>query len=349
KLSAKIGVKFQMENRFAINLFKILGATLILLSTFAIAGNANWDEFQQQFITQDGRITDTGNSGISHTEGQGLAMLLSVQYNDQTTFDRIWYWTKSNLQVREDKLFAWSWSPSEGVKDFNNASDGDLFIAWALSRAYSKWKSPEYLAASIEISQAIRGKLLRKTNRGIVITPGLVGFDSPEGQVINLSYWVFPAIDDLNAVDPSPQWSELKSSGTQLIKSARFGKWHLPPDWLLIGNAVSPTKNNQFRYDAVRIPLYLIWGKVANKELMKPFKDFWGSFKETEFLPSWTNLDNNTVGAYNASAGFHNIAKLALAYPQIETLELAKPSPSENYYSYMLTLFTQLALDDLKK
>ena len=338
-----------MKNRFAINLFKILGATLILLSTFAIAGNPNWGEFQQQFITQDGRITDNGNSGISHTEGQGLAMLLSVQYNDQTAFDRIWYWTKSNLQVREDKLFAWSWSPSEGVKDFNNASDGDLFIAWALSRAYSKWKSPEYLAASIEISQAIRGKLLRKTNRGIVITPGLVGFDSPEGQVINLSYWVFPAIDDLNTVDPSPQWSELKSSGTQLIKSARFGKWHLPPDWLLIGNAVSPTKNNQFGYDAVRIPLYLIWGKVANKELMKPFKDFWGSFKETEFLPSWTNLDNNTVGAYNASAGFHNIAKLALAYPQIETLDLAKPSPSESYYSYMLTLFTQLALDDLKK
>lgn len=338
-----------MKNRFAINLYKSLGATLILLSTCTFASNSSWHEFKEQFIATDGYITDTGNQKISHTEGQGLAMLLSVKYDDQTSFDRIWYWTKSNLQVREDKLFAWSWSPTEGVKDFNNASDGDLFIAWALARAHAKWKNPDYLTASIEISRAIREKLLSKTSWGLIITPGMIGFDPPEGMVVNLSYWVFPAMDELNRVDPSPQWSELKSSGIKLIKSARFGKWHLPPDWLLIGNRVSPTKNNQFGYDAVRIPLYLIWGKVASKELIKPFQDFWGSFKESEFLPSWTNLDNNTVGTYNASTGFHNIAKLALAYPHVESVELSRPAPSEGYYSYMLTLFTELALEDLRK
>lgn len=312
-----------------------------------MAAPSNWGEFKQQFVSPEGRVSDNGNGGISHTEGQGLAMLMASQYDDQATFERIWGWTKNNLQVREDKLFAWSWSVPEGVKDLNNASDGDLLIAWALARAYQKWQTPEYLSASIEISQTIREKLLRKTSKGLVILPGLVGFESPEGTVVNLSYWVFPAIDGLKQIDPSPQWSELKLSGLKLIKEARFGKWRLPPDWLLIGNTLSPTTNDRFGYDAVRTPLYLIWGGLASRELLKPFKEFWSSFKEAEFMPSWTDLKTNAVGAYNASTGFHNIAKITIAYPNLQSLQVSAPSPSESYYSHMLTLFTQLALEDL--
>ena len=315
----------------------------------SIASTPDWEVFKQQFISADGRVSDNGNNNITHTEGQGMAMLMAIQSDDRSVFDNIWNWTRGNLQVREDKLFAWSWSDGIGVRDINNASDGDLFIAWALARAYKKWGDSEYLSSAIEISQTIRLKLLRVTQNGTVILPGAQGFEKENGYILNLSYWVFPAFSELNQIDPSKQWSDLEKTGIRLIQKARFGKWQLPPDWLLLAKKPELTMNKRFGYDAVRIPLYLIWGKVASKELMRPFQGFWKAYPNPDYLPSWTDLETNAVGNYNASIGFHNIAKLTLDYPVIKSNEILWPDSSQSYYSYMLTFFSQLAINDLKK
>ena len=314
--------------------------------TFA---NSDWDQFKSVYI-ENGRVIDRGQNGITHTEGQGMALLLAVQNDDSKTFSKLWNWTQQNLQVRDDKLFAWSWSPTSGINDMNNASDGDLFIAWALSKAYRQWNEPRYLFAAIQVSQSIREKLLRKTDKGTVLLPGAIGFEKPEGLKLNLSYWVFPAITDLSNLDPSPVWDELRVTGLQLIQEAKFGKWQLPPDWLILqNNVVTPVDGERFGYDAVRIPLYLIWGQQATPTTIKPFQSFWGSFLGKPILPAWVDLNNGEIGTYNASAGFQCITALTLAYPNISSAQLPKFDPSEGYYSSMLSLFTKMALEDLKK
>lgn len=315
---------------------------------FALA-NADWSQFKSAYI-ENGRVIDKAQNGISHTEGQGMALLLAVQNDDPDTFTQIWEWTQRNLQVREDRLFAWSWSPGVGVNDMNNASDGDLFIAWALSRAYKKWNEPRYLFAAIQVSQSIREKLLRRTDKGIVLLPGAIGFEKPEGLKLNLSYWVFPAINELSNLDPAPEWDDLRFTGLKLIEEARFGKWQLPPDWLrLQGNIITPTDDDRFGYDAVRIPLYLIWGRHATPSNIRPFQNFWSSFAGKPLLPAWVNVNTGEMAPYNASSGFQSIAALTLAYPQIESTSLPNFNPSQGYYSSMLSLFTKLALEDLKK
>ena len=284
------------------------------------------------------------------TEGQGVAMLLAVKNNDPEAFEQIWNWTQRNLQVREDKLLAWSWSPSQGVLDGNNASDGDLFIAWALSQAYTRWQEPRYLFSALQISQAIRAKLLRKTTFGTVILPGAFGFEKPEGLKLNLSYWVFPAITELANLDPAPEWNELKVTGLRLLEQAQYGKWKLPPDWLLLQDAaVTPTDGDRFGYDAVRIPLYLAWGSEANAINMKPFQTFWDSYQGGEFLPAWVDLKTGDTGTYNASLGFHSIAALTVAYLKVDLVQFSNFEPSEGYYSSMLYLFTKSAIEELKK
>lgn len=279
-----------------------------------------------------------------------MALLLAVQNDDPETFTQIWEWTQRNLQVRDDKLFAWSWSPSVGINDRNNASDGDLFIAWALSKAYQKWNEPRYLFAAIQVSQSIREKLLRKTSKGTVLLPGAIGFEKPDGLKLNLSYWVFPAINELSSLDPSQDWEELRLTGLQLIQEARFGRWQLPPDWIkLDGEKIGPVDGDQFGYDAVRIPLYLIWGQQATASNIKPFQSFWGPFSGKPLLPAWVNVNTGETATYNASSGFQSIAALTLAYPQIESTSLPTFNPSQGYYSSMLYLFTKFALEDLKK
>ena len=61
----------------------------VLFSSFSQAGQA-WEAYKARFLMTDGRIVDTGNKNVSHSEGQGYAMLMAVASNDKAAFDRIW-------------------------------------------------------------------------------------------------------------------------------------------------------------------------------------------------------------------------------------------------------------------
>ena len=46
-----------------------------------------WAAYRIHYIFPEGRLGDDGNEGVSHTEGQGYAMLLSVFADDRPAFD----------------------------------------------------------------------------------------------------------------------------------------------------------------------------------------------------------------------------------------------------------------------
>ncbi len=82
----------------------------------SLAGQDGWRAYRERFVTPQGRVVDTGNGGISHSEGQGYGMLLAVAADDRATFERIWTWTRANLMVRDDQLLAWRWSRSGALQ-----------------------------------------------------------------------------------------------------------------------------------------------------------------------------------------------------------------------------------------
>ena len=137
-------------------------------ATGARAADADWELFKQAFVESSGRVVDTGQDRVSHSEGQGFGMLFAVHYDDRAAFDRLWQWTQKNLQVRDDALLAWRWQPDRGVTDRNDAADGDLLVASALVRAGEKWKAAELSAAGKRIAQDVRAKLLRQIGRAHV-------------------------------------------------------------------------------------------------------------------------------------------------------------------------------------
>jgi endoglucanase len=273
-------------------------------------------------------------------------MLLAVHYDDNKAFELLWQWTQQHLQVRDDSLLAWRWQPGIGVVDKNNASDGDLLVAWSLLRAYEKWHTPAYLKSSRNIARDIREKLLRKTNHGLILLPGAEGFDKPEGITINLSYWIFPALGELGRADPAPEWEELTKSGIAILKYAKFGKWGLPPDWLLLDDTVKPADGSpqRFSYDAVRIPLYLLWGGLETEALLKPYRDYWDYFAGGRFMPPWTNFSDDSVASYDASAGIHAIALWVTGFPDTLPSQLAIIDDRHGYYSDTLLLLSRMAI-----
>ena len=317
----------------------------IMTGVTACAANSDWDNFKQGFVEADGRVVDTGQARISHSEGQGFALLFAVHYDDRPTFERLWQWTQRNLQVRDDALLAWKWEAQRGVTDRNNAADGDILVAWALVRASEKWRVPEYAAAGKRIAQDVRAKLVKRVAHGTVLVPGLEGFDKPEGLTINLSYWVFPAFRDLARVDPAAEWEDLGKSGTTILAYSYFGRWRLPPDWLKLGEKVTPggPPPERFGYDAVRIPLYLVWGRRETEALMRPYRDFWGHF-EGQRLPAWTNLKDDSVDSGGADAGIRAIAQMTREWPQARADRLPALDRGQSYYSAVLLLLCKVAL-----
>ena len=296
---------------------------------------ANWAEFKRAYVSAEGRVADTGQKGISHSEGQGMAMLIAVKHGDRASFERLWDWTRDNLRIREDGLLAWRWEPGQGVTDRNNASDGDVLVAWALAEAHVAWGEAAHLEAARQLGKAIRGHLLRPSAFGPVLLPGQQGFEeTADGhQIINLSYWVFPAFQALAKVDAAPEWSALEASGLALLDAARFGRWQLPADWIQIrGDKLVPAPGFplRFGYDAVRIPLYLIWSGLATDRRLQPYRAFWGHFDGAGFRPAWTLLSDDSTDSHGASAGMLAIVSRVVGKP------VPMPAATADYYSAVL-------------
>src|SRR5260221_6599527 len=64
--------------------------------------SSEWVKYRSRFVTDEGRVLDTGNKEVSHTEGQGWAMLFAEAHGDRATFDKVWNWTRDNLQRRDN-------------------------------------------------------------------------------------------------------------------------------------------------------------------------------------------------------------------------------------------------------
>jgi endoglucanase len=229
---------------------------------------AAFHDYKDRHIRPDGRVVDNANGDISHSEGQGYAMLIAVKLGDRETFDRVWSWTRENLMVRDDGLIAWKWDPSASprVVDRNNATDGDILVTWALVEAGLLWEMPSYLEAARTLALAIAGHTLERTAYGDVIMPGVEGFSAEaraDGPVVNLSYWVFPAEPAMTTAAPEVDWAGVFESGLGILRDSRHGPVALPPEWSsLAGETPKPAEGFDavFGYNAIRVPLYLAWG-----------------------------------------------------------------------------------------
>jgi endoglucanase len=331
----------------------LVAAVFLLAHRYARAQDsatltAEWAVYRDRFVAEDGRVRDTGNKQVSHTEGQGWAMLFAESFDDHATFDRIWDWTRDRLARKDSALFAWRWDPGSDnpVADSNNATDGDILIAWALARAAGHWHVAAYREAAHRIAAEIRLKLIERVAGRMVLMPGSDGFKAKDGTVtVNPSYYVYPALAQLSRVDPSPQWVRLRRDGVALLAKARFGQWDLTPDWITISKAgeIAPdAAHPRFGFDAIRIPLYLIWGNEATVSRLADAQRFWNSFTDKP-APAWVDVKDGSVANFAAPNGFQAIIQLVRAWHVPQPPPLPEIGDKDDYYSASLILLAGLA------
>ncbi|MGO4706240.1 glycosyl hydrolase family 8 [Microvirga sp. 2MCAF38] len=246
--------------------------------------STDWDAYRARFVAPTGRVIDNANGDISHSEGQGYGLLLAFAAGDRKTFEQIWTFTFTQFLIRDDGLSVWKWDPDArpNVSDRNNATDGDILIAYALARAGASWRDSRYVQAAQSIARAIgRSAIVRGTGRPVLL-PGSTGFglaDRPDGPIINLSYWVFEAFPTLAALAPEYDWNGVWREGITLLQQVDQTKTRLPADWLSIREKgqIGPADGfpPEFGYNSLRIPLYLLRAGMSDVEWLKTLKQRW--------------------------------------------------------------------------
>ena len=245
------------------------------------------------------------------------------------------------------RLFSWRYDPKSPapVADPNNATDGDIFIAWALLRAGRRWRDAGYLTASADIRAAIAQRLIVQVGGRVLLLPALDGFQSADGIIYNPSYFVLPALNEFAAADPNGPWRTVAASGQELAQKALFGPDGLPVDWVRVGidGQVSPApgKPPLFGFDAVRAPLYMVWGGAADHPQALSAGRFWSRwYKAGKRPPAWIDVTTGQTAPFALSAGGDAAAAVVL---HDKTVRRGASQADSSYYPAVLQLLADLA------
>ena len=172
---------------------------LMLLCAFSTAASCDWpawQQYQQFYLSDEGRVIDPSSpKRITTSEGQSYGMFFALVANDRPAFDKLLAWTENNLASGDlsAHLPAWLWGQDDNkawkVLDSNSAADADLWIAYNLLEAGRLWQSRRYQTLGTLLLQRIgREEVANIPGLGLMLLPGKVGFVAEDRWRLNPSY-----------------------------------------------------------------------------------------------------------------------------------------------------------------
>ena len=254
--------------------------------------DAQWRAWKEAFLLPDGRIVDHLQGMASHSEGQGYGLVLSAFMGDRATFDLVRGWTQAHLTQRSDALLNWRLGQGDDTPEAMNATDGDILFAWGLSLGADRFDLPEARDWAKKIALAVAERCLIADPRDparVVILPAAEGFLRGTKAIVNPSYIIPRALHDLALLSRSMRLAQAATDGSNLL--AELGANGLVPDWVEIDQvSLRPSSEHaaQYGYEALRVPLYLIWSGQRGHAAVQQAKR---AYRATAAQPAPVRMD----------------------------------------------------------
>jgi endo-1,4-beta-D-glucanase Y len=312
-----------------------------------------WEAWRQSYLDFSGRVVDLPQGSASHSEGQGYGMFLAAEFGDGDAFQRMAEWTDANLAIRSDNLLAWRWRPDvpERVLDTNNASDGDLFYAWALLRGAARFNEPRWQLRAVDIAVDLGRKCIamRPDRPDVpVLLPAALGFADASGLTVNPSYMMPRALREVSEATGVTQLSQAARSGLDLM--AEIAAVRLVPDWLKItpsGIINAERFSSNMGYEALRVPLFLAWSGEDSHPALRRAAAAWsdaiagGSSAQT---PTVLDSTSGAVLETSSDAGYRSVAEFVdCVVSQSKGAMMPTYTTDQPYYPATLQMFAILS------
>lgn len=225
----------------------------------------DWHAFVQRHVQDDGRVIDFSYPDQRSTsESQSYALFFALVDNNPVLFDRVLAWTRRHLcGGRPDlNLPAWLWGRAgDGqwrVLDGNTASDGELWIAYALLEAGRLWNRPGLVQAGRQVLGLMRGaEVVELPGFGPMLLPGNRGFVQRDRWILNPCYLPLFVLRRFALVEPRGPWARLAERSVAMLRAA--SPHGFAPDWIAWNGeafVADPGKGAVGSYDAIRCYLW---------------------------------------------------------------------------------------------
>ena len=287
---------------------------------------------------KDGFYIDSQHAGNS--ESQSYALLQSYWVGDKETFNKVWAWTKENLQRKTDHLFSWKFNYSPDtlkvrISDRNSATDADTDIAYALLKAGEDWKNSKHIAeAKLIIKDLWEIETASASGQRNVLAGSWA--NKKDSAILNPSYFSPFAYRLFAKYDADRDWESLINDGYVTLNMVSGNEMRngtdifLPPNWAVfnyknrgISTFTDKSDSIDYSYDAFRT----FW-RVAMDQLLYPNNQAKGYLEKASiFKKEWEKnkqfctiyrFDEGAVSCeFTASTLTGPLAVLSITEPRI--------------------------------
>ena len=310
-------------------------------------------------------ILDVGNNDV-RTEGQSYGMMISVQLDKKTEFDKLWRWAKKYMQHKTGNwkgYFAWQCRPDGTIIDNTCAPDGEEYFITALFFASNRWGNDgeiDYNAEAQYILRSIMSKtgdgeihnMYRSDNHLVVFAPNYdnISFSDPS--------YCLPGFLELWAIwaDGNNEfWKKAAEAARGLLQKSCHEKTGLFPDYSQFdGIPHNPHWPNmsydtrQYKFDAIRCAMNVgmdyNWFRSDSANQVQMMTRLMNFFKTDNFQHSYFDCDGgNPEGNFNEGmAGANGAGCLAVNDNELAKVVLQKlwdtnpPSGQWRYFNGMV-------------
>jgi len=293
-----------------------------------------WSTYKSDILEEGTlRALDKSQNNLTTSEGQSYTMIRALWMDDKETFDKVWQWTKYNMQ-REDKLISWRFGEKSngeyGIQTEqggqNTATDADVDIAYALVMASTRWKEAGYLYDSQSMIKSIWQKEVVRVNGDPVLVSNDIERMNKDSVLVNPSYFAPYAYRIFAKIDPENDWKALIDSSYSISFASADSNLDtktssgLVPNWVRIDRETGvlfadETQSTDYGYDAFRTPWRLALDLRYNqepraKQVLSKFstlKDSWADNQKLASVYSHNGAikENDSVPAsYGANIGY---------------------------------------------
>jgi oligosaccharide reducing-end xylanase len=318
-------------------------------------------------------IKDTYHNDV-RSEGISYGMMITVQLDKKEEFDRLWKWTKTYMQHKEETrkdYFAWHLKTDGTIISPNSASDGEEWIVMALFFAAGRWNNGKGIYNYQNEAQKILESMLNKAETSQDDTTISNIFNRKEKQIVFVPLGTSDDFTDPSYHTPhfyelwgrwanknNKFWCDVAKVSRKFFKKTAHPKTGLTPDYANFdGSPIDPWKrgNDNFQYDAWRVGMNIgldyewfafdNWAIEQNNRLLKFFEKKGIKTHGTMFtLDGKTLRDTHNPGlvAMNAAACLASTNKSLKAFLE-EFWNTDIPKEEGRYFDGLLYMLGLLA------
>jgi oligosaccharide reducing-end xylanase len=323
--------------------------------------------------TDEAYILDVNDNDV-RTEGMSYGMMIAVQLDKKTEFDRIWSWAKANMYQSSGPLagfFSWHRTADGGAIGTSTfaAPDGEEYFATALILASMRWGNGTGIFDYASQARALLDVMVHKGEASDAQDAGVTSMFDPSAKLVvfvpnaatgsstftDPSY-VMPAFSDVWACFDAKNtgfWQAVSATSRAFFPKATDPTTGLAPERAAFDGTASTTdQKGDFEFDAWRVAMnvmadYRFW---AADPWQKTYAARLGAFFASqgnygdEYTLSGSELDTSHSAGLVAINGLLGAAlPAASGKPYVQALwDLGIPTGQFRYYNGMLYMLALL-------